>query len=139
MFVRAFRRRREYVPQHPTALPWLYWLAGSVIADNARHERRRLRLLARLSSTAAGQAAAAPHGSVAPEVTAALRKLSPELRETLLVVVWGELSYEEAATALGVAVGTVASRLARARAELQADGTLDPLRPITYDTGGAHA
>ena len=54
-----------------------------------------------------------------------LRRLSGEDRDALLLVVWGELSYEEAATALGVPIGTVSSRIARARRALA--GAVDPL------------
>jgi DNA-directed RNA polymerase specialized sigma24 family protein len=43
-----------------------------------------------------------------------LRRLPAVDRDTLLIVVWGELSYEEAARALEVPVGTVRSRIARA-------------------------
>jgi len=44
-----------------------------------------------------------------------VRGLSLAERETLLLVAWGELTYEEVAIALAVPVGTVKSRLARAR------------------------
>jgi DNA-directed RNA polymerase specialized sigma24 family protein len=47
-----------------------------------------------------------------------LRRLRAADRDALLLVVWGELSYEEAANALEVPVGTVASRIARARRRL---------------------
>lgn len=40
-------------------------------------------------------------------------------RDPLLLVAWGDLSYEEAALALGVPIGTVRSRLHRARARLR--------------------
>jgi len=39
--------------------------------------------------------------------------------DTLLLVAWGDLSYEQAATALGVPVGTVRSRVSRARSKLR--------------------
>ena len=45
--------------------------------------------------------------------------LSEPHREILALFVWEELSYDEIASALGVAVGTVRSRLARARNELR--------------------
>jgi RNA polymerase sigma-70 factor (ECF subfamily) len=41
-------------------------------------------------------------------------------RDTLLLVVWGELTQDEAAAALGVPVGTVSSRITRARGRLRA-------------------
>lgn len=48
----------------------------------------------------------------------ALRKLPPERREAVLLVGAGGFTYEEAAEICGCAIGTVKSRVARARAEL---------------------
>jgi RNA polymerase sigma factor (sigma-70 family) len=45
--------------------------------------------------------------------------MSAKLRDTLLLAAWGDLSYEEIAVALGVPVGTVRSRLSRARGKLR--------------------
>ena len=56
----------------------------------------------------------------------ALRRLPATDRDTLLLLVWGELSRDEVASALGVPVGTVDSRVSRARKRLAAD--LEPLR-----------
>ena len=63
------------------------------------------------------------------ELVGELRSLSGEDRDALLLVVWGELSYEEAATALRVPIGTVKSRIARARRALSA--AIDPLERRT--------
>jgi DNA-directed RNA polymerase specialized sigma24 family protein len=57
-----------------------------------------------------------------------LRRLSNEERDALLLVVWGELSYAEAATALEISIGTLSSRIARARRLLTA--AVDP--PARY-------
>ena len=59
-----------------------------------------------------------------------LARLSDELRDTLLLVAWGDLSYEEAATALGVPVGTVRSRVSRARGKLRR--TLGDTNPAAF-------
>ena len=56
-----------------------------------------------------------------PELARALAALRSEEREVLALYAWAELSYEEIATVTGVAVGTVRSRLARARARLAAE------------------
>jgi RNA polymerase sigma factor (sigma-70 family) len=48
-----------------------------------------------------------------------LSAAAPEHRETLLMVVWDGLSYEDAAERLGVAIGTVRSRVSRLRAALR--------------------
>ncbi|MDP2710839.1 MAG: sigma-70 family RNA polymerase sigma factor [Solirubrobacteraceae bacterium] len=122
VFLRAFRQRAGYRPRHVTALPWLYWLAGLVIADLAGAEQRRLNVLQRLAAMAAGAPAESsrPGSDLTPDVARALLALSAPDREALLLVVWGELSYEEAALAVGVPIGTVRSRIARARKQLRA-------------------
>jgi RNA polymerase sigma factor (sigma-70 family) len=59
----------------------------------------------------------------------ALATLGRGDRDTLLLVVWGELTYEEAARALGIPVGTVRSRLNRARRKLRERlGGIDPMK-----------
>jgi RNA polymerase sigma-70 factor, ECF subfamily len=51
----------------------------------------------------------------------ALQRLPPEQREVLLLVAVEELSYAEVAAVAGVPIGTVMSRLSRARARLRAE------------------
>jgi RNA polymerase sigma-70 factor (ECF subfamily) len=140
VFVRAFKQRAAYAPQHPTALPWLYWLAGQVIGDHARAQRRRLRLFARLAETVAPASAESSgvRPDLGPEVVRGLRRLAEADRETLLLVVWGELTYEEAAAAVGVPVGTVRSRISRARRQLRQD-IPDGASATNDQTGEAHA
>jgi RNA polymerase sigma-70 factor (ECF subfamily) len=58
-------------------------------------------------------------GEFTDEVQAALNQLPDELRETLLLVVVGELTHQEAADMLEVPLGTVLSRVSRARARLR--------------------
>lgn len=61
------------------------------------------------------------------ELAAALGALSARHRDVLLLVAWGGLGYEEVAQALGVPIGTVRSRLYRARGKLRdALGGSDP-------------
>jgi RNA polymerase sigma-70 factor (ECF subfamily) len=54
------------------------------------------------------------------DLDAAIRRLPPDQREVLLLVALEEMSYDEAAGALGIPIGTVMSRLARAREKLRA-------------------
>jgi RNA polymerase sigma factor (sigma-70 family) len=140
VFVRAFKQRATYTAQHPTALPWLYWLAGQVVGDYARAERRRLRLLARLAETVAPPSIESfgARPGLGPEVVRGLRRLSDADRETLLLVVWGELTYEEAAAAVGAPVGTVRSRISRARRQLRED-IAQRASATNERTGEAHA
>lgn len=59
------------------------------------------------------------NGGYSDEMQAALGRLSAELRESLLLVVVAELTHQEAADLLGAPLGTVLSRVSRARARLR--------------------
>jgi RNA polymerase sigma-70 factor (ECF subfamily) len=115
--VRGFRARGRYRAERDTALPWLLGIANNVIADHRRLERRRLATLARLSNDL-DRYAEQTGAALDPALVAALRRLPAIERDTLLLVVWGELTQDEAAVALGVPVGTVSSRITRARQRL---------------------
>jgi RNA polymerase sigma-70 factor, ECF subfamily len=68
----------------------------------------------------------------AQDMLSALARLSPEQREALLLVAAEGLSYEEAAQVCGVAIGTIKSRVNRARerlAQLLAFGRAEDLGP----------
>ena len=117
VFIRAFRGRAMYVAERDSALPWLLGIANHVIGDHRRSEARRLAALARATIDERSVPAAEVR-AVAPDVVDELRRLPKHERDTLLLVVWGELSYEETASGLGVPVGTVRSRIARARTRL---------------------
>lgn len=125
VFVRAFRARSRYRSERETALPWLLGVANHVISDHRRIERRRLAALERLL-VEGQELAASPDAGLTLDVVRALRRLPGADRDTLLLLVWGELSRDEVAAALGVPVGTVNSRIARARKRLATD--LGPLR-----------
>jgi RNA polymerase sigma-70 factor (ECF subfamily) len=57
--------------------------------------------------------------SAAHALAAALMRLPAPHRDVLLLMAWGDLSYEEAAAALGVPVGTIRSRPSRARTKVR--------------------
>jgi RNA polymerase sigma factor (sigma-70 family) len=134
VFVRAFRGRSRYGVQYDTALPWLLGIATNVIGDHRRAETRRLAALERVVTAADGSACDLPHTGVDAAVAHALRRLRPADRDALLLVVWGELSYEEAARALEVPIGTIRSRVARARRRLAGD--LHVEQPIAHAISG---
>lgn len=79
-------------------------------------------------------AATAGQWGTGKQVESALRRLPEEYRQTLLLVDVEELTYEEAAGALGCPVGTVRSRLFRARRRLAAD-LAGYARELGYDAG----
>jgi RNA polymerase sigma-70 factor (ECF subfamily) len=114
-FLVVWRRMGE-VPIGDGARLWLYGVAGNVLANVHRAERRRTRLGRRLAETLGTEIAAHPEPSgEAAEVLAALAGLGDEDRELLLLVTWEELSPSEAARVLGISALAARSRLHRAR------------------------
>lgn len=132
-FAAAFARRDRYNLAREDARPWLFGILTKKLADYRRREEMRYRALAHTRDNVAGDSLAE---QVSADVTAqaargplgtALARLSTADRDVLLLVAWGDLSYEETARALGIPVGTVRSRLNRARRKVrQALGGVDP-------------
>jgi RNA polymerase sigma factor (sigma-70 family) len=111
-FARAFDGRARYDRGRPDAAPWLFG-----IATNLLRERRRRALRVPAFERAAVEEQSDDRSL---ELAAALRELSPLERETLLLYAWADLSYEEIGKALGIPLGTVRSRLSRAREHMRA-------------------
>lgn len=131
-FVVAFARRATFRSDASDARPWLLGIATNLLSNDRRAERRLLETLSRVRGDA--RVAVVQVGSVGEsdrDVAAALAGLDPAQRDVLLLHAWGELSYEEIADVLGIPLGTVRSRLSRARASLQAElETVDAAPPI---------
>jgi RNA polymerase sigma-70 factor (ECF subfamily) len=131
-FLAAFRWRRRYDLGRASALPWLYGIAANMIGKHRRAETRRLRALARIPDPGPDPNADLIDDRVAAaavqrQLIGALAGLSAGDREVLLLIAWADLSYEETAAALGIPVGTVRSRLNRARRQVrEALGGQDP-------------
>jgi RNA polymerase sigma-70 factor (ECF subfamily) len=108
-----------------SARPLLLKMAGHECSNLLRSQRRRARLLSRLrpSPYAADHAPQVAEQLDAErqmsEVRRAMRHLPQSQREAIELVAWAELSVAEAAEALGVAEGTVKSRLSRGRKRLE--------------------
>ena len=123
-FLEAWRRRAKELPPDKV-LPWLYGIATNVARHQHRSERRFAAALSRLPRPAAEpdfSDAADEHLDYERQAERALTLLRvlPKREQDVVVLCDGmELSYEDAALALGVPVGTVRSRLSRARARLR--------------------
>lgn len=136
VFVRAFGLRAAYDPARGTVPAWLFGIALNVAAEHRRADGRRLRALERLADeTPRSSPGVGPPDELTPALAGALRRLPAKEREALLLVVWGELSYAEAATALEVPLGTVRSRVSRARTTLH-HAVAVPRRPAPAITNG---
>lgn len=124
VFIEAWRRRDKDLPPDKV-LPWLYGIATNVIRNQRRSERRFAAALNRVpAARSEPDFAAISDERVDDEWQAQgalglLRKLPRREQDVFVLCAWMELSYEDAAVALRVPVGTVRSRLARARTRLR--------------------
>jgi RNA polymerase sigma factor (sigma-70 family) len=124
-FVRALHGIARYDHDRADALPWLYGIAANLARRHRRTEVRRLRAYARtgrdpLADEHGDAPARLDAAAAGPRLAAALAALPANDRETLLLLAWADLSYDEIAAALQVPIGTVRSRLHRARRVLRA-------------------
>ncbi len=128
-FALAFDRRAVYDPLRESARPWLYGIAANLLKHHYRTERRQLMAYARNGLDPVADPAAAldmeravervDASALGPRVALALASLSDGDREALLLFAWAALAYEEIAQALGIPIGTVRSRLSRARRRMR--------------------
>jgi len=133
VFLEVWRRRGSVTLDQPSALPWLYGVAGNVTRRWHRSRRRHHAALARLSSLPSRSSELVEVQAEATErsrtVLRQIEGLPRRERDVLVLSVWEGLSHQEIAVALGIAPGTVKSRLSRARARLDPDAPSAPPIP----------
>jgi RNA polymerase sigma-70 factor (ECF subfamily) len=138
-FLIAFDKRGKFDTERPDARPWLYGIATNLVSRQRRTELRELKLRLALGPPAAeaghadrvaDQVSAQALGGRLDQAIAALR---PRERDVLLLVAAEGLGYQEVAEALAVPVGTVKSRLNRARSRLRTE--LGPLDLVKETSG----
>ncbi len=126
IFVRVFRSLKTYRSDEGAFVAWLGRLSRNLLIDHYRRTRQERvtesieEQLPRMEQTAA---ATRPDGMLAGReasevLQAALQKLSPDLREAVILRDLQEMEYREIAEVLKIPEGTVKSRLNRGRAEL---------------------
>jgi RNA polymerase sigma factor (sigma-70 family) len=131
-FLVAWRARAEVEVDERPLLPWLLGIAARQSMNATRGVRRRLAYLSRRPAPAAVEdfadetVARIDDARLLRRTQEALGSLTRAEAEVVGLCVWSGLSYAEAADALDVPVGTVRSRLARARARLRALTADDP-------------
>lgn len=131
VFLEAWRRRGD-LRADADPRPWLYGIATNVVRGQWRTRRRHAAALARIDAAATAGPSCADVFAREQEMRALLERVTSLPRreqDVLALCVWSELSYVEAAAVLGVPIGTVRSRLSRARARLRDDSTAPLAQP----------
>lgn len=124
VFLEVWRIRDRATTHDGAVLPWLYGVATNVCRNASRTHRRQRALEARLPSAvpehdhADGVAQRVDDERRMARLVEAVRQLAPRDQQVLTLVAWEGLTYEEAAAALDVPIGTVRSRLSRSRQRL---------------------
>ncbi|MEG3628906.1 RNA polymerase sigma factor [Streptomyces poriticola] len=123
-FLEAWRLRGRLDAEGGSLRPWLLGIATNVARNTTRAARRHAAAVSRLprdetvrdfADEVAGRVDDAAQLALVRAALAGLRRAE---REVLALCVWSGLDYRAAAEALGVPVGTVRSRLSRARTKL---------------------
>jgi RNA polymerase sigma-70 factor (ECF subfamily) len=127
VFLRIFRTLKTFRAEEGSFATWLTRVTRNLLIDHyrrARHDRitdsieDQLPVLEEGLSVAARTDSALAGREASELLQAALGKLSPELRETVILRDLQDMEYREVAQVLNVPEGTVKSRLNRGRAEL---------------------
>jgi RNA polymerase sigma factor (sigma-70 family) len=136
VFLEAWTRRRSAVITSHNVRAWLLGVANNVCRNSDRSRRRYRGAISRLSraesepafeETVDSQLEA--HSSSA-QALSAIDNLSEIDREIVMLILWSGLTYEEAAHVLDIPIGTVRSRLSRARERLQTELSTRPPTPM---------
>lgn len=128
-FLVAFDGRSRFDRSRSDSRPWLFGIATNLARNHRRREIVELRAAAAMrpenGAWIDGVEARVDAERMRGHLAEALADLPTEEADVLCLLVWAELSQAEIADALAIPLGTVKSRLSRARGRLQ--GALGPL------------
>jgi RNA polymerase sigma factor (sigma-70 family) len=121
----AFDDRSRFDGRAGGMRPWLFGIATNLLRHHFRSVARGRRATVRSRSSEVDVSADDALGrieadSLGPALAAALATLSAPDRDTLLLLAWGGLGYDEIALATATPVGTVRTRIHRARTRVRA-------------------
>lgn len=138
-FLVALERRGTYDVTVEDARPWLFGIAAVLLRKHRRLEARYWRALEPAGADSPGDVADSRLDAYLSvrKATQAIARLSPGDRDVLLLYAWEEMTYEQIAASLTIPVGTVRSRLNRARRVLRKAIGADEASQKEVDRGRA--
>lgn len=145
-FVTAFARRASFRAHSTDARPWLYGIAHNLLRHHLRRERRQLAAYTRHGAEPAADGDAQAQFALADarldsaaasaRLAATLARMADRDRQVLLLFAWADMTYAEVAQALNIPIGTVRSRLNRARKQLRPLLETDPPQELLGELHG---
>ncbi len=141
-FLEAWRLRARVEPQGDSLRPWLMGITVNVVRNFSRATRRHKAAMARLPEPTALPDFADELAERIDDterlhaLRSAFIRLRPAEQEVIALCAWAELDYAAAAEALGVPIGTVRSRLHRARGKLRQMAIEPQCGPAPRQSGG---
>lgn len=122
-FLVAFDRRARFDQRRSECRPWLFGIATNLASNHRRRELRELRAMAAVApepgTAIDGVEARIDAERLRGDLARCLADLPAEEADVLRLLVWAELDQPEIAEALAIPLGTVKSRLSRARGRMQ--------------------
>lgn len=126
VFTTAFAARARYEASRADARPWLFGITTNLIRRHVRAENRRLQAYQRAQSQVTHHQTSSDdlvehldQLAALEKVAVAFSELDSDHRDALYLVAVAEISFKDAAIALGITLGTAHSRVARAREHLR--------------------
>lgn len=130
----AFDERRRFDADADNAAPWLYGIATNLLRHWFRGQARGTAALARTDRDDARDGdddalSRVEAQQLGPQLAAALASIAAPDRDALLLYAWADLTYAQIAAATAVPIGTVRSRINRARVQVRTHLPQTPTSP----------
>ena len=123
--------QQSRMPERPAA--WLFQVAANLVREEVRRNQRRKLREQRVAPPEATQGTH-DHRMVQAEVQMALAKLPVELRDVVLLKIWGDMTFAEIAKTTGLSTATAHRRYEEAMLQLRKLCAPDGLRDIDYES-----
>lgn len=115
VYVRIYEKRRQFDPRRSAVYTWMYRVAVNYTLNDLRQKKRWQKDVVMEEISIVNH----DHADMALQVQELLQKINPDFRTCLVLHEIEQLAYEEIAGILNISIGTVRSRINRAKVQLK--------------------